>query len=63
MKIGDTAYILGRYKAKIVDMGTFSITCDVYEGLGQYDEVPARANYSKELIFPKKVDNKIKNNK
>ena len=30
---GQTVYIQGRYRAKVVDCGPHTVTCDAYEGL------------------------------
>ena len=39
-KPGQTVYILGRYRAKVIECGQFTVTCDVYEGLPSHDKVP-----------------------
>jgi hypothetical protein len=50
MKQGQTVYVLGRYRAKVVDITPQSITVDVYEGLAPGQKAPQRGTFAKELI-------------
>ncbi|MGH7782243.1 MAG: hypothetical protein ACREO5_00135 [Candidatus Binatia bacterium] len=53
-KKGQTVYILGQYRAKVVSCGTSSIECDVYEGLADDAEAPKRHCYFLDLVKTKK---------
>ena len=47
---GQTVYILGRYRAEVIECGPLTVTCDVYEGLAPHEKVPTRANYDLALV-------------
>jgi hypothetical protein len=50
MNKGQIVYVLGRYKAEVVDFTPQSITVDVYEGLAPGQKAPQRGTFAKELI-------------
>jgi hypothetical protein len=56
---GQTVYIQGRYRAKVVDCGPHTVTCDVYEGLALGQKPPQRAQYHIDLVEPKKQKIKL----
>ena len=45
-----TVYILGRYRATVIECGPHTVTCDVYEGLARHEKVPTRASYALALV-------------
>jgi hypothetical protein len=45
-----TVYILGRYRAKVIECGPQTVTCDVFQGLAPHDTAPQRANYDLHLV-------------
>lgn len=47
---GRTVYILGRYRAKVIECGQFTVTCEVYEGLAPLERAPVTASYSLHLV-------------
>ena len=47
---GQTVYILGRYRAVVVECSPFTVTCDVYEGLAPHEKCPLKANYPHILV-------------
>lgn len=54
LKKGQIVYVLGHYKARVVDSSPYTVTCDVYEGLAPGQKAPQRASYAPVLIEPKK---------
>lgn len=55
LKIGQTVYIQGYWKAIIrKENPDGHFECDVYEGLGSHDPVPARYTYMPSLLHEKK---------
>jgi hypothetical protein len=53
---GQTVYILGRYRAKVVECGRFTVTCDVYEGLAPHEKIPTRADYAHAMVEEKQTE-------
>jgi len=51
---GQTVYILGRYRAVVVECSPFTVTCDVYEGLAPREKKPTRADYVPPLVEAKR---------
>jgi len=49
---GQIVYILGRYKAKVIDANEENVTCDVYEGLAPNQKAPQRATYGPGIVEP-----------
>jgi hypothetical protein len=52
---GQTVYILGRYRAKVIECGPLQVTCNVYEGLAPHQKNPARAIYPLRLVEAKRA--------
>ncbi len=56
-KKGQTVYILGRYRAKVVECGPHTVSCDVYQGLNIGQKPPVRAQYHIDLVEKKQTPN------
>ena len=50
MEKGQIVYVLGRYRAEVVDITPQSISVDVYDGLAPGQRAPQRGTFAKELI-------------
>jgi hypothetical protein len=51
---GQTVYILGKYRAKVIECGALTVECDVYEGLAPHEKAPVRASYNLALVEAKR---------
>jgi hypothetical protein len=50
-----TVYILGRYRAKVIECGPLTVTCEVYEGLAPREKAPVTASYRLPLVEAKRA--------
>ena len=56
---GQTVYVQGQYRAKVVECGPHTVTCDVYEGLALGTQPPQRAQYHVELVERTKIKKRV----